>query len=372
MSQKALSAGAPSASVVVKILNGPHKGENFTLTKTIFTIGRSPDNDIVLPNDSKISRNHVTVNKRAHSYVIENMSQRNPILQGQEQKSKVELFPGHRFQIGESEIEFIWDGPEFRPKVVDNLAAPAPTGGASVPTPEMAPLLQKHIAIAKNVEHIPVQAGNKKINITINHNFDQRNQKNSTTSKKRKTKVRTSKNNPIIIVVLIIGLLVILMSPSGDNSNKTKKNKLRSSDEIQKDLEASKVNIETYKKQTRIQADGSIEKQFESAQSYYIRGFRDYRQGQYARAIQAFQAALSFDPNHVLSRKYLTASLKKMDELVQFNIQQGRRYREKSNFRLCKSAFQQVMIMKKDPNDPVYKEAKQLYDECEILHKGRY
>jgi pSer/pThr/pTyr-binding forkhead associated (FHA) protein len=364
MSQKALTSGLPAAAIAVKILAGPHKGESFTLTKTIFTIGRSADNDVVLPNDSKISRNHVSVNKRAHSYVVENMSQRNPLLQGQEQKSKIELFPGHRFQIGESEIEFFWDSPESKPKTPDSHR-PQPQNPAH-------PHLQNHLALPKSVSQIPVQSGNKKINITINHSYEALNQKITATHKKKKIKPKTGKNNLLIVIILIVAIAVIIMSPSKENSQKPNKSRLRTSEEMAKDLERSKVNIETYKKQTRIQEDGSIEKQFESAQSYYIRGFRDYRQGQFSRSIQAFQAALSFDPNHVLSRKYLNASLKKLDELVQFNINQGRRYREKSNFRLCKSAFQQVMVMKKDPNDPVYKEAKQLYDECEILHKGRY
>jgi tetratricopeptide (TPR) repeat protein len=332
------------------------------MTKTTFTIGRNADKDIVLPNDSKISRNHVSVYKKNNLYIVENLSKRNPILQDQEQKSKFELHPGQKFQVGESELEFIWGetpGKSLNPTVVPNLVLNSVQNSATNKLPQNAGS-PHNLIIPKNNYEVPSQASNQKMN-----------QDNSNISKKRKQKPKAN-NKVILIIFITVAALIFFLLPDKNSAKKLKKNSLRSSEEIQKALEASRLNITTYQKEKRIQEDGSIDKQFESSQSYYIRGFRDYRQGQYSRAIQAFQAALSFDPNHILSRKYLNLSLKKLDELVQFNLSQGRRYREKSNYRLCKSAFQQVMIIKKDPNDSVYKEAKQLFDECDTLHKGRY
>jgi pSer/pThr/pTyr-binding forkhead associated (FHA) protein len=370
MSQKPLLVSSTQSAngTLIKIVSGPHKGESFSLTKNTFTIGRNPDNDIVLPNDNKISRTHVTVTKRNSIYIVENLSLRNPIMQNLEQKNKLEIkSSGQKFQIGESEIEFVWEDPEFKKTTSEKplVSIPNPVG-PNIVMPNVS--LANNPAIPKNTYNIPVQSGTKKINITINQNYEQLN-KNTIIKKKSKPK---AKNNPLLFIILIVVALIFFFLPDKDASKKLKKSNLRSSEEIQKSLESSKINIDTYQKEKRIQDDGSIEKQFESAQSYYIRGFRDYRQGQFARAIQAFQAALSFDPNHILARKYLSLSLKKLDETVQFNLNQGRRYREKSNYRLCKSAFQQVMIIKKDPNDTVYKEAKQLYNECDTLHKGRY
>ena len=137
----------------------------------------------------------------------------------------------------------------------------------------------------------------------------------------------------------------------------------------------SRINIATKRAQFPLGyllENGQTEKQFESAQSYYIKGFRDYRQGQYSRAIMSFQAALSFDPNHILSRKYLNQSIKKHSEFVQFSLEQARRYRQKNNYRLCRSAAKQVMTLRRDQNDPQYKDAKNLFDECDTLSRGRF
>lgn len=384
-------------SLIIKVTLGPHLGETFNIAKQPFTIGRNADNDVVLPNDSKISRNHVTVSKRENTFVIENLSLRNPIFQDQQERSKIEILPGQKFQIGETELEFNWDDP-----VAKQVAAAKASVAFKTPDPAKAlvisnspvpnqnqfqiqnanqnniqPAPRNHniapqnvhdLVIPKNYNSTPAVSNNKKNNVVLKPNIDQQVNSNQ---KKRPRKAKAQNNSFLIILLLVVGTVIFLM-PDKDAARKGKKSNLRSSEEIQKALETSKVNVEAYQKEKRIQDDGSIDKQFESSQSYYIRGFRDYRQGQFSRAIQAFQAALSFDPNHTLSRKYLNLSLKKLDELIQFNINQGRRYREKSNYRLCKSAFQQVMTIKKDPNDTVYKEAKQLYDECDTLHKGRY
>jgi tetratricopeptide (TPR) repeat protein len=381
MGSRPLALASPAFSLLIKVTGGPHKGESFTITKQPFSIGRNADNDVVLPNDSKISRNHVTVNKRESSFVIENLSKRNPILQDNQPKSKIELYSGQKFQIGESELEFNWGDPQVKktepakPNLANQNITNQNITNQSIANQSVArnqninPAYSNNLAIPRNVSNIPVQSGNKKINITINQNYEQL---NNHSSAKKKTRKAQPQNKSFLIILAVVGVLVLFLMPDKDSAKKAKKNNLRSSEEIQKTLETSKLNIESYQKEKRIQGDGSIDKQYESSQSYYVRGFRDYRQGQYSRAIQAFQAALSFDPNHTLARKYLNFSLKKLDELVQFNINQGRRYREKSNYRLCKSAFQQVMIIKKDPNDKVYKEAKQLFDECDTLHKGRY
>jgi tetratricopeptide (TPR) repeat protein len=390
MGQRTMALAPHGQSLLIKITQGPHKGESFNTTKLPFTIGRNADNDIVLPNDSKISRNHVTVSKREYTYVVENLSQRNPILLNLEERSKIELYPGQKFQIGESELEFHWDDPVAKElatakelAAIKELAAAKEQAAAKSISPIVNPVQQRpqsaknhnsnpvnphDLVIPKNVTSVPVISGNKKINITINQSYEQP----PTGATKKKARRIKPKNNSFLIIIIVGVALVLFMIPKKDGTRTVKKNNLRSTEEIQKALESSRVNIENYQKEKRIQDDGSIDKQFESSQSYYIRGFRDYRNGQFSRSIQAFQAALSFDPNHILSRKYLNLSLKKLDELIQFNISQGRRYREKGNFRFCKSAFQQVMIIKKDPNDPVFKEAKQLFDECETLHKGRY
>lgn len=113
--------------------------------------------------------------------------------------------------------------------------------------------------------------------------------------------------------------------------------------------------------------------QYRRAQENFIKGFRDFQQGQYARAREAFQVVLNLDPDNELAKRYFHLSKIKFDELVKFNMIQGNRYREKRNWRMCQSNYSNVMTMlqhRKD--DPSYKEAKQFYEECTLNLEGRF
>ncbi|MGE0633642.1 MAG: hypothetical protein AB7O96_14610, partial [Pseudobdellovibrionaceae bacterium] len=145
---------------------------------------------------------------------------------------------------------------------------------------------------------------------------------------------------------------------------------IRTTEQIQNDLLRSQQAVETQKRMRSQNNQDS--KQYENAQQYYVKGFRDYRQGQYSRAIQSLQAAISFYPAHHLARKYLDLSRRKLDEFVQYNMLQGRRYKERGNYRLCQASFRHVLVSIMDPNNKTYVEAKQLYDECSGLTGERY
>jgi hypothetical protein len=71
-----------------------------------------------------------------------------------------------------------------------------------------------------------------------------------------------------------------------------------------------------------------------------------------------------------LAKKYYFIAKRKFDEVVQVHMTQGKRYRGKGNYRLCKSSFENVMVMIKTDTDPIYKEAKQYRDECDLRIEG--
>jgi len=135
-------------------------------------------------------------------------------------------------------------------------------------------------------------------------------------------------------------------------------------------IEESANKVLELRKQQENSAQNTV--QYQAAQEHYIKGFRDYRQKQYARAIQSFQAALSFYPQHELARKYYVQAQRKFDESIDQSMSLGRKYYKKQNFQMCQSSFAQVMIMLKDTSKPKYREAKQMYDECSLRLEGRY
>jgi tetratricopeptide (TPR) repeat protein len=113
--------------------------------------------------------------------------------------------------------------------------------------------------------------------------------------------------------------------------------------------------------------------QYRRAQENFIRGFRDFQQGQYARSREAFQVVLNLDPENELAKRYYHLAQIKFDEMVKFSMIQGNRYREKKNWRMCQSSYTLVLTMLQNrKDDPTFKEAKQFFEECKLNLEGRY
>jgi tetratricopeptide (TPR) repeat protein len=171
----------------------------------------------------------------------------------------------------------------------------------------------------------------------------------------------------IIAIVAVVGYLFF---SSGVKDKKTDKNAFKTtSTSLTELVEAEKRTKEllTVKKEKL----DTI--QYRRAQENFVKGFRDFNQGQYARARDSFQVVLNLDPENELARRYFHLSTVKFEEFIKFNMIQGNRYREKRNWRMCQSNFSNVMTMLQYlKNDPTYKEAKQYYDECTLNLEGRY
>lgn len=412
----------PPVSLSLKITDGPHAGESFTYEKEAISIGRGAENDIVLPSDPKLSRNHIKVICKQDLVTVENLSIRNPIQYKDNFENKIELNPKDKIRIGETEIQFFWEsqagertvqvgadtlaqivsektvvnavvpkGPPVLPVIEPVVAAPpmAITPGSPQPlifSPQVnpQPIVENKIMDFKGAS---ISGGKSSVpdvrfpsfSPGVNSNSRQEPVSSAATNQaanrnpRKPASQNSSSSGPIILVVTAAVVAIAFVVFSDDGGKKTKKpSQLKDTDQIATELGKSAQMVEQHIKDKHLNEDGRVDRQFESAQSYYIKGFRDYRQGQYGRAIMSFQASLSFDPNHVLSRKYLNQSIKKQSEIIQFNLDQARRYRQKNNFRLCRSAAQQVMILRKDQNDPQYKDAKIIFDECDTLSKGRF
>jgi hypothetical protein len=320
-------------NINLTIKSGPHSGEHFNFSKEIISIGRGPENDISLAKDLKTSRNHARIHVRNEQVIIENITDKNFILVNGTLATSQTLQSAQIVTIGETEFLIDWSLPSHL---------------QVLRTPPLPPFPQSTNTSQSFHPTAPPPYPRQKINNTKPLNI----------------------NLVMITLLVIVGFFFLFKDKPSSKGNKGLN--LRTDDQIKKDLEEQRTSIETYKKLKNITENGELENSLATSQSYYVKGFRDYRLGQFGRSILSFQAALSFNPSHVLAKKYLTLAIRKQDELVDFNMQQGRRYRDKGNYRLCKSAYQQVMVIRKDTTDKKYKEAKQMFDVCDTLAKGRY
>jgi tetratricopeptide (TPR) repeat protein len=339
------------------VVKGPHAGTKLSFTKGAVTIGRGPENDVVLANDPRVSRQHAEIKQRGSDFIVVNLSDKNfVLLNGQNIQSEI-LVKGAVVQIGDSEIKFDYESPalEVPPPppaqqraVLASVPPPAPAMPSfqnAAPAPAAAPYQHQQPRPVGQAPHSrPRAASNGGL-------FSD-------------PKVRFY---GIIVVLGLVGWF--LFSPSKKGAVKDA-NAIRSSVVSLQDVnEADKRSQELL----TIKKEKYDTVQYRRAHENFIRGFRDFQQGQYARARESFQVVLNLDPENELAKRYYHLSQIKFDELVKFNMIQGNRYREKRNWRMCQSNYSNVMTMLQNRrDDPTYKEAKQFFEECTLNVEGRF
>ena len=77
----------------------------YTLQRSVTTLGRSNQNDIVLPN-ARISRHHCRIYWDRDRYVLEDLHSSNGRYLNQEQIHRSFLAPGDTLQLGDWVLEF--------------------------------------------------------------------------------------------------------------------------------------------------------------------------------------------------------------------------------------------------------------------------
>lgn len=347
------------AKISLTIQNGPIEGHVYEFEKPSITIGRGAENDIVLATDARVSRSHAEIKAHDTKYFITNISQKNYILINGERVEARELRNGDVIYIGDTELAVavkVENPAGAKPASQSNALqsqpirpVQAPVAQPSVPSMNTPPQRQQQYANTYQQPQANYEAPKKSSGFDLQLSPGQ------------------MRLYGLVAVILLLGVWLF----SDDGGQKAKqKIKLRTLDQIASELEASQKTLDDLRETAQ---KGGIDREpFRSAQEAYLKGFRDYRNGQYSRAMQHFQAALSLNPEHQLAKRYYTLAKVRFDQFVQFNMIQGRKYLERGNYRLCVHAFTQAMILLKDKNDPIYKEAQQFREECRAHIKERF
>lgn len=354
-------SAAPSLKTALKfkisIVKGPHAGAELQFDKATVTIGRGGDNDISLANDPRVSRQHAEIKNKGGEYYLVNLSQKNFILMDGQSVQSERLDGEHTIQIGESELKFSLNKPAPVLPNIPSFANSVPVQSqTSVPQnqpraqapmapmpglpPQMPP--QQHHYQAAPAYVPPVASGESLLQ---------------------------NKRVRFYAIIAVVGVAAWFFLSSGAGKAKKDANSIRTSDQILMDLQNSEDSRKKFEE--RREKFSTIEAT--RAQENFVKAFRDYQQGQYARARESFQVVLNLDPENELAKRYLHLSKVKFDEVVKFSMIQGSRFREKKNWRKCQSSFSQVMTMLQSrKTDPTYQEAKKYYDECSLAGEGRY
>lgn len=315
-------------SYTLTALSGPEKGAVYKLVAGRVTLGRGSQNDICIENDTSMSRNHAVITIRNQKVEVSDVSGHNKVLVNGAEITTSEISPGTIIQLGNTKLQ------------LGLYAEKKSTALTSVTSTSL------NLSTSSNLNEFATTPSRKN---------------------PRSNNIKARKTNFYIVVgiagLLFIWLLTAKVKPPAPSQ-------IRNENTSQAEVDANKKILE--QAATERQNAGVDTKQFEEAQPNFIKGFRDYRKGQYARAIESFQACLSLFPNHIQCQRSLRLSQKKFSELIQYNMILANKYRAQNQFTACMSSYRNVMYMLKNPNDKIYIEAKMGHDVCHALQGDRY
>lgn len=316
---------------ILTVQTGPDKGAVYKIVSGRVQIGRGSQNDIVIQGDTKCSRHHALIEITAGGVEITDISEQNKVILNGRKIKKALLSPMSIIQLGNTKIEF---------QVQAND-----------------PSQQRHLSLAKD------KSGRGSLDAhhasPIQGHASPRSQKPSSNQTKN-----------IIYTVIILSVFIFVWIGGESSKNDTSEINFVSDSEFNADI--SERLTRTSEELQRREAEGQNTRQYRDAQSFFIRGSRDMRNGQYQRAIEHFQSCLVLFPSHKLCQLYMIESQKTLRDLIERKMQLGRQYLSQHHFSACEMEFRSAMFLIRDRNDRLYKEAEAYRKECELRKGGLF
>jgi len=385
----------------LSVVKGPHAGQVFHLHKDKITVGRGPENDVVLMNDPQVSRLHAQLVLIDRDFEIVKISQKNAVLVGGESVERWKLVNGTTFVVGDSEIRIEFDlgqavvaispqkPAEVIPlknleatNVIPNPKALAPSVKSAVPKTNPPPPTQKASVPAVPNTTVPqarqMSVQNQQImqqQMVMQQQAYLAQQAAAQQSRaKAKPQSTSLLENPksqfyiILALIVVVGAFFYLNQKKPSRGTKAKP-VLKYEDEIAIKLNSTPETENIKKREDKKKDRDSA--QYVRAQENLMRGMRDFGLGNYARAQEFFQVVLNLEPDNQLAKRHLMLAKIRFDELVQAKLMLGESYYSKHNFDMCLSMYQQVMNMLDDRrSDSKYKLAERKAKECEFAIQG--
>lgn len=380
----------PQIEIKLVIQKGPHAGQRFSFSKKEITIGRAPENDIVLLNDPLISRQHAKVVVIGNDVEVLNLSQKNSILVQGENVQKWKLINDTIFTVGDTEFQIQFDLGQsvvpVRPKNTLQVVGPV-TSKPQVAKPSAnqvaksagTPAVQnKNLAAKPQPQQMTVQQAQQmqlQQQIAQQQHFQRQQQIHLQNQQAQKSGQVGALANPKIrfylILAVVAGAAYLYLNKDADKTKKSEQKAtiLKYADDVNIKLN-SKSEAETQKKLIKLREQKNSPTALR-AEENFIKGMRDFQLGNYLRAQEFFQVVLNLQPGHELAKRHLYLAKVRFDEVLKAKLMLGESYYQKHNFKMCQSLYEQVlnMLMGKS-SDQNFQLATAMYDKCKLADEG--
>lgn len=372
----------PEIKIKLSVVKGPHSGQVYQLNKPVFTIGRGPENDLVLMNDPQISRSHAKVMIVDRDLEVVNLSSKNAIFVDGEGVQRWKIVNNSNFTVGDSEFKVEYDLGlavvsiptanvatvlPLKPKI---RAVPPKKEVVAKPKPQQRP---GNMMPANRMQGLPGMQPQQ----MMNHQQQQMAgagsagfQQSRAAPENGSLMANSQFKFYLIIAIAIIGIYYNFSKPTKSARAKKIVSTLKYEDEVNTKLISAKEKDLAADRELRSKEKAKSPQAFRVDESF-IRGMRDYQLGNYTRAQEFFQLVLNLEPDHALAKRHLYLARVRFDELIKEKLMLGESYYKKHNFRMCESMYSQVTDMLNGKNnDQNFQLAEKKARECELASEG--
>lgn len=303
-------------------MTGPDKGKVYVLLGKRVIIGRGDKADIQIV-DTKISREHAELSLSGGTYTVTDMGAQNGIVVNDGKVKQKKLIDGEKLVIGQT---------VFKYSVTEVLISSEIALAESYPDSSLAKEIIKGV----------------KVKIPPKGQKNEENEDISTGYVPIKGQDSAGKSKILIFGIVIAGMVFILMGDEESNVKTRKMSSVKSKDDSA-EIFSETMGVKVGKD------DNEVKKKLDSL---IHSGRREFREGNYFRAMEEFRLALLLSPNNGQASFYLSKAKQRLDDEIRSNMEKGTQEQDSKKYQAAIVSYCAVVQIVKDfPEDERYKDA---------------
>lgn len=289
-------------------MTGPRKGTVIYLLGKRIILGRGEEGDIQIA-DPKISREHAEFTLSGGKYVVTDLNTPNGIIVNDTKEKQKTLEDGYKIVIGQTVLKYN--------------------------------LLKISQAVAVYDEKNKSSANKKGPKLTAK-------KEEADIDEEVKPEAKPKKN-ALILVVVLAAVIYLLMGGDDTSNQVAKKN----------DTANSSVDLEEQFATTSRKTSKSEDRETKiKVESLIHRGRREYREGNYFRAMEDFRLAMTLEPGNATASFYMSKSRQRLDEEVNKFFFKAKQDKEAKKFSSAMVSYASILrLLKGYPNDERFQKA---------------
>lgn len=301
-------------------MTGPNKGNVYYLTGKRIIIGRGDSADIQIV-DTKISREHAELAFAENVYIVTDLGAQNGVIVNDSKIKQKKLNDNEKIVIGQT---------VFKYNIITVTQSAEMALAEATPDSPLAKEIKKGVKVK-----VPPKVAKG--------NFEEEYKPEKVADPKTNNKTRM-----LVIGVVVLAIVFVLFG--GDDKQNAPKgliNKTEKNPDLEIFSETMAVKTNKDDPDTRKKLEALIHS-----------GRREFREGNYFRAMEEFRLALLLSPGNGQASFYLSKAKQRLDDEITKNFEKGTQEQDSKKFQAAIVSFCGVVqLIKEYPDDERYKNA---------------